>query len=622
MLKKILLPVIFAILAYGFWISPNFKEIAAGVAIFLFGMLFMEDGFKAFTGGILEKILKRTTDKLWKSMSFGVVSTSIMQSSSLVSVIAISFLSAGLLGLTAGIGIIFGANLGTTTGAWLIAGFGLKIDIAAYAMPMLVFGIILAFQSSKAARGLGYILAGLGFLFLGIHYMKEGFETFKETIDLSQFAVGGLAGLLIYTGIGIFATLVMQSSHATLVITITALAAGQITYENALALAIGANVGTCITAILGAISANVDGKRLAAAHLIFNVTTGLVAIIFMNYILVAVDSLSALVGIARDDWTLKLAVFHTLFNTLGIAIMVPLINQLVKVLYKIFPQPKADLVAPLYLNEAVADFPDTLVETVRKEVLHLYDNAFDVLAHGLSLHRHDIRSNADLAELTQRPDKPMTIDLDDIYGRKVKVLYNAIIEFTSRKQGQLPQEQMEEVMMLRDAARDIVEAIKDVKHMRKNLMTYIVSDNASIRAEYNKIRAHLGEILRELAILRDAGEASDLVALDGLRLQMEENDITLNGDLDHLIREDKISPPMATSLMNDSSYAYDVARNLIAAAGGLFAPHDSGMRQAALEVELDEEEMDKLLHEPDLIGIRAGETPRPSSTSTTLREKR
>ena len=262
MLKKILLPVIFAILAYGFWISPNFKEIAAGVAIFLFGMLFMEDGFKAFTGGILEKILKRTTDKLWKSMSFGVVSTSIMQSSSLVSVIAISFLSAGLLGLTAGIGIIFGANLGTTTGAWLIAGFGLKIDIAAYAMPMLVFGIILAFQSSKAARGLGYILAGLGFLFLGIHYMKEGFETFKATIDLSQFAVGGLAGLLIYTGIGIFATLVMQSSHATLVITITALAAGQITYENALALAIGANVGTCITAILGAISANVSSALI------------------------------------------------------------------------------------------------------------------------------------------------------------------------------------------------------------------------------------------------------------------------------------------------------------------------------------------------------------------------
>lgn len=597
-MRKIVLPIIFAVLAYGFWISPDFKQIAAGVAIFLFGMLFLEDGFKAYTGGVLEKILKRTTDKLWKSMTFGVISTSIMQSSSLVSVITISFLSAGLIGLTAGIGIVFGANLGTTTGAWLIAGFGLKIDIAAYAMPMLVFGIILAFQSSKTAKGMGYILAGLGFLFLGIHHMKEGFETFKETIDLSQFAVPGFAGLLLYTGIGIFATVVMQSSHATLVITITALAAGQITYENALALAIGANIGTCITAILGAISANVDGRRLAAAHLIFNVTTGVVAIVLMNQILVVVDWIAAHIGIAADDWTLKLSIFHSLFNTLGILIMVPLMGNLVKVLHQIFPQPKADLVAPLYLNEAVTEFPDTLVETVRKEVLHLYDNAFEVLAHGLNLHRHDIRSDADLIELTQQPEKLMEFDIDDIYGRKVKVLYNAIVEFTSRTQADLPQEHMERIYVLREAARDIVEAIKDVKHMRKNLVTYIVSDNPSIKAEYNKIRAQLGEILRELTTLRDAGEEADLVALDGLRLQMEENDVTLNGDLDRLIREGRITAPMATSLMNDSTYSYDVAKNLIAAGAGLFGPHDLGMRQAAEDIELDDEELDQLVRNP------------------------
>lgn len=153
------------ILAYGFWVSPDFKEIAAGVAIFLFGMLFMEEGFKAFTGGILEKLLQKTTNKLWKSLSFGVLSTTLMQSSSLVSVITISFLSAGLIGLAAGIGIIFGANLGTTTGAWLIAGFGLKVKISAYAMPMLVFGIIMVFQKSRSIKGLGYILAGLGFCF-------------------------------------------------------------------------------------------------------------------------------------------------------------------------------------------------------------------------------------------------------------------------------------------------------------------------------------------------------------------------------------------------------------------------------------------------------------------------
>jgi phosphate:Na+ symporter len=595
MLRKILIPAIFAILAYGFWISPDFKEISAGVAIFLFGMLFLEDGFKAFTGGILEKILKRTTDKLWKAISFGVVSTTLMQSSSLVSVITISFLSAGLLDLAAGIGIIFGANLGTTTGAWLIAGFGLKVKISAYAMPMLVFGIILAFQKSKALRGVGYILAGLGFLFLGIHHMKEGFESFKDTIDLAEFAVTGYPGLFLFTGIGVFATVVMQSSHATLVLIITALAAGQITYENALALAIGANVGTTITAIIGSMSANVQGKRLAAAHLIFNVVTGVVAIVFIYQIREAVDWISNATGIAADDYTLKLAVFHSVFNLLGIVLMIPLVDFLVRFLNKTFRDKKTDLVQPLYLNDAAIEFPDTILETVRKETEHLFENAFEVMAHGLNLHRHDILSEEDLSELTQRPDKTIQIDIDEVYGRKIKVLYNAIIEFIGRAQGQIASEHGERLYQLRDAARDIVEAVKDVKHLRKNLIVYISSDNAEIRQEYNKIRAQLGVILRELNALRADEEDASILSLDEIRVELEENDIILNGDLDRLIREGKITGAMATSLMNDSSYAYDIAANLIKVGSNLFASSDPDMQLVEKQLELDEEEIEGMV---------------------------
>jgi phosphate:Na+ symporter len=555
-------------------------------------MLFLEDGFKAFTGGVLEKILRRTTSSLWKSISFGVVSTTLMQSSSLVSVITISFLSAGLLGLAAGIGIIFGANLGTTTGAWLIAGFGLKVKISAYAMPMLVFGIVLAFQKSKSMKGIGYILAGLGFLFMGIHYMKEGFETFKDTIDLAQFAVAGYPGLFLFTGIGIFATVVMQSSHATLVLIITALAAGQITYENALALAIGANVGTTITAIIGSMSANIQGKRLAGAHLIFNVTTGVVAILFIHQILVAVDWVSIRVGIADDDYSLKLAVFHTIFNLLGIILMIPFVNFLVTTLTRLLPGKKPDLVEPLYLNDAAMEFPDTVIETVRKETLHLYDNAFEVIAHGLNLHRHDILSDADLDELTQRVDKKLVIDVDDVYARKVKVLYNAIVEFISRAQGAMPREQAQRLLSLRDSAREIVEAVKDVKHMRKNLITYIDSDNAEIRREYNKIRAQLANILRQLNVIRGEEGDVDILALDNIKVEMEENDVILNGDLDNLIRDGKISAEMATSLMNDSSYSYDIARNLISMGSNLFGHDDPDYRNVEQTLALSDEEIE------------------------------
>lgn len=434
MLKKILLPAIFLILAYGFWVSPDFQEIAAGVAIFLFGMLFLEEGFKAFTGGVLERVLKTSTDKLWKSLSFGMVSTTIMQSSSLVSIITISFISAGLITLVAGIGIIFGANIGTTTGAWLIAGVGLKVKISAYAMPMLVFGIILAFQKSKHLKGIGSILAGLGFLFLGIHHMKEGFEAFRGSFDLASFAVEGYAGLFLFAGIGTLATVVMQSSHATLVLILTALAAGQITYENALALAIGANLGTTITAIIGSLSANVEGKRLAGAHFIFNIITGFIAIILISQFVTAVDFVSEGVGIAADDYTLKLAVFHTLFNVVGVAVMVPFIKKLADFLFKVFVSPPLDVAKPRYLSDAAIEFPDTVIESVRKEIGNLFDSAFELIAHGMNLHRTEILESEDLEKTIKYDREVHEFDMDAQYATKVKVLYGAIVDFISRSQ--------------------------------------------------------------------------------------------------------------------------------------------------------------------------------------------
>jgi phosphate:Na+ symporter len=596
MLRKIFLPTILAFLAYGFWVSPNFKEISAGVAIFLFGMLALEEGFKAFTGGLLERLLKKTTDSLWKSLSFGVVSTSLMQSSSLVSVITISFLSAGLISLAAGIGIVFGANLGTTTGAWLIAGFGLKVKISAYAMPMLVFGVILVFQRSRSLKGIGYILAGLGFLFLGIHYMKEGFEAFRDTIDLTAFAVTGYKGIFLFTLLGIAATVIMQSSHATLVIIITALAAQQITYENALALAIGANVGTTITAILGSLSANIQGRRLAGAHLIFNLVTAAIAIAFIHQIAAAVDSISGWVGIASDDYTLKLAVFHTIFNTIGIVVMMPLVQQLVRFLSRVMPEKVVSRAVPVYLNESAIELPDTAIEAVRKETMHLFDNAFEIIAHGLSLHRHDILSDRDLEEVVGEQSTVMPIDIDAEYERNVKGLYSAIVNFISHAQTRMTPEQANELFLLRTAGRDIVEAIKDTKHMHKNLVAYIVSDNENIRTEYNQIRIQLGMALRRLAEAQENQEdPTAILSLDAIKLEMEENDSTANGILEVLIRESSITAEMATSLMNDSAYANDVAKNLVQMGEVLFATGDPELKAAERSIVLDPDELDEIM---------------------------
>ena len=595
MLNRIYLPVILALLAYGFFISPDFKQIAAGVAIFLFGMLFLEQGFGTFSGGFLERMLKKYTDRLWKSISFGIVTTSLMQSSSLVSVITISFLSAGLIGLTAGIGIIFGANLGTTTGAWLIAGLGLKVKISAYAMPMLVFGIVLVFQSTRTLKGIGYVLAGLGFLFLGIHYMKEGFEAFKDQIDLAQYAIGGFKGLVIYTLIGMAATVVMQSSHATLVLIITALAAHQITYENALSLAIGANIGTTITAIIGSLSANHQGKRLALSHLLFNVVTAAIALVFIRQIMVSVEWISREVGIAADDFTLKLAVFHTIFNLIGVLIMTPFINQLVRFVSKVFPAKVPAVTEPKYLSDSVLEFPETLLEATYNEVRRLYNKAAGLMLKGLHLQPSEVYSAADLEKLVRRNSPWIEFDYDEEYATNVKPLYSAIVAFISRAEpSTLTPAQAEHLYRLRDIAADIVETVKDVKHLRKNITRYIRSDNEHIRDEYNAIRYRLAALMKELYEMQqaDIDEGEALLTLNQYRVEFEEHNIIADGRLERYIRDHLIDPTMATSLMNDKVYEKDAIENLIQVGSGLIAARDPEAREAAEAITLDAEEIE------------------------------
>ena len=592
MLRKTFLPAILLVLAYGFWLSPNFKEISAGVAIFLFGMISLEQGFKAFTGGLLENLLRRTTDKYWKSLSFGIVTTTFMQSSSLVSVITISFLSAGLITLAGGIGIIFGANLGTTTGAWLVAGLGLKVKISAYAMPMIVFGVILIFQKSKELKGIGYILSGLGFLFLGIHHMKEGFEAFNDTLDLKAYAVSGYPGVFLFALLGMAATVIMQSSHATLVLIITALAAGQITYENGLALAIGANVGTTVTAIIGALSSNVEGRRLAGAHLIFNLTTAAIAIALIYQLTHVVDIVSAWMGIGAENYALKLAVFHTIFNSIGIIVMTPFITPMVSFLEKTLHPKTRSSAQPRYLHGTSMEFAETAIEAVRKETLHLYDNAFGIIAAGMRLEPKLLLTDETTLTDIKAATLPPIIDMRESYTEEVKGLYSEIIAYVSKAQTNLEQDQNEELFALRTAGQDIVEAIKSISHLEKNLNRYLTSPNPAIRKEYETIRLQLASVLHTLAMAREHGDDSALLlSLDSLKIDVAESRRQLNTTVDRLIRHHHITPKMASSLMNDTNYAMDAANKLIEMGGLLFSTADSSTRSAERSLSLEDHEI-------------------------------
>lgn len=571
-MPKTLLFVVVLLLSYGFWLSDEFKGIAAGISIFLFGMLSLEQGFKAFTGGMLERILQKTTDTIWKSLSFGIVSTTLMQSSGLVSIITISFLSAGLLDLAAGIGIIFGANLGSTTGAWLIAGLGLKVKISTYAMPMLVFGVLCNFQNNKQLKGIGYILIGLGFLFLGIHFMKESFETFENTIKLADYAMPGLKGLLIYTLVGIIATMIMQSSHATLVLIITALSVHQITYDNALALVIGSNIGSTVTAVIGSLSANVQGKRLAGAHLLFNLLTGIIALIFIREFIIVVDRIDAALGIAATDNTLKLATFHSLLNLFGVAVMLPFMNHLVVLLEKIVAEKRPNLFRPKYLNPSAIGFPETVAESVRLETIHLYEHGIHIILHAFGLRKRNLSDQSDLKQLIKQNNDPVEYDIDAGYEKRIKGIYSAIIAFIGQANTTWEMKQSPNLALLRDANRTLVEAIKDTKHLQKNWARSRTSKNQVTIDEYKKIAYQIVSLIQQIEQFRQeiAENELPLLSLDVLKAMIEDEDMRMNRSIDALIRERKITPETGSSLINDSTYMYNIKKNLIKTAETLF----------------------------------------------------
>ena len=601
MLRKTFLPAIFLLLAYGFSVSADFKTITAGVAIFLFGMLSLEEGFKTFTAGTIEKLLRASTNSVAKSMTFGVVATSIMQSSSLVSIITISFMSAGLLQLASGIGIIFGANLGTTTGAWLVAGFGLKVNLSAYAMPMLVFGIILVFQKAKTLKGAGYVLAGLGFLFLGIHYMKDGFDSFGQTIDLAAYTMSGYAGVLTFVGIGVAATVVMQSSHATLILILTALASQQISYENALALAIGSNIGTTVTAIIGSLGANTNGKRLALAHLVFNVVTGLIAILGIYQLMVAVEWISAGLGIAANDYTLQLAVFHSLFNLMGIVVMLPLLGVLVRFVEKLVVAEEVEIERPIYLSRSSIEIRDMAVEAVKKESIRLYDLAAAVITDGLSIRRDALESEEKLKHVLRKSTDVIDEDIDDLYERKLKALYGAIVEYVIESKGGYAKGKMkEELNNLRGAGQHVIEAVKGVTHLRKNLTRSLQSDDLIVKKEYDRLRKLILKILRDIDVVRTADVGSrSVLPFDRLKLEIEEKTRLFNKGLDTLIREQSIDVHTATSLMNDISYTRETCWDLVEAGSVLFSESDPDEKDAIKSIALGEHEIAEMMSNTD-----------------------
>ena len=564
-MKKYLSYILLISLAYLLYVNEDSKYIVAGVAVFIIGMQFMEDGFKFFSGGILEKLIANSTNTNSKAIFLGITATAILQSSSLIAIIVISFLSAKIISLAGALGVVFGSAVGTTATTWIVSTLGVKIDIAAFALPMIIFGVIFRFYKNRNFQGFGNILLGLGFVFLGIGYMKDGFEDLKQGINLAQFAIDGYAGIIVYTLIGAFATVIIQSSSATMALTVTALVTGQIVYINAMAIAVGANIGTATTAALGAIVSNANSKRMAVGLFIFKGITALITLASLYFMIDFVDYISKYLGIKSDDWAMKLAVFHTLFNLVGLLIFSFFIPKLVIFLKKLFVEDKDSYISkPKFIDMEVIAVPFAALKATRKETIHLYDNASEVLSHAIMLHRHRYIGKSNISKIVKESSDIIDLNIDEFYESRIKSLYSDIIDYSTYFINELDDEKRSYLNDLRNACRDIAESVKNTKELQKNIKKYISSNNGYIKDEYNYIREAIAKTINTINEMKNSKDDIDVLSKSELLKEyLKGLDVIATRRIDILIREKRIDKKMATSLLNDSYHANLIISRLI-----------------------------------------------------------
>ncbi len=338
-----------------------------GIGLFLLGMQLMTSGLRNAAGQQLSDILQHWTRTKLRGVLSGAMMTALVQSSSAVTVAILGFVNAGLMNLSQAVMVIYGSNIGTTMTAWLVATIGFHINIKAFALPAIGIGMLLKVSSGDRRRGaFGEALAGFGIFFLGIEVLKSSFGGLGEAIQFSQLSPAGI-GLLWLVLSGFAMTLVMQSSSAAMALILTAVGGGVIPLDAAAAMVIGANVGTTSTALLGVIGATPNAKRAAAAHISFNIITGIVALSMLGLLLNFTQALCQTLGLGAQS-TVVLALFHTLFNLLGVLLLLPFSDRLVTYLERRFRSEEEDIANPRFLDKTLLNTPTLAIQALTQEL--------------------------------------------------------------------------------------------------------------------------------------------------------------------------------------------------------------------------------------------------------------
>ena len=320
-------------------------SVLGALGIFLLGMIIMTDGLKSLAGDYMRTVIMKFTKNASTGAVTGAVTTAVLQSSSATTVAAVGFVGAGLLTFSESLGIIFGANIGTTVTGWLVVLVGFKLNLADLLLPLILLGAVLKLFANKKLATIGLAIAGFGLIFVGISMMQDIMSSLQGIVTPDVFPDDTLSGRVQLFLLGAVITIVTQSSSAGVAIALTALFAGTINFEQAAVLIIGMDVGTTSTAALASIGGNVNSRRTGLSHVIYNLMTGIGALLILSPYISVWENISP--GSLYQNAEIGLVAFHTTFNALGVFIVLPFAEKFSNFIKKVIPEKESIYTAGL-----------------------------------------------------------------------------------------------------------------------------------------------------------------------------------------------------------------------------------------------------------------------------------
>ena len=517
---------------YQIWI-----EAFSGLGLFLFGMLYLEQQIKSSAGRTFKQIVKSATKTHFTSLLTGIFSTAVFQSSSIVTLMALSLVGAQLMSLESSIAIIFGSNIGTTITAWIVAiiGFSMNVKLLSY----VVIGVgglgqVLSADTSKWKNYFG-ALVGFGLIFLGLEGMKESFGNIAQNFDISAYT---FSTPYWYALIGLALTALIQSSSASIAIVQSALYTHVIGFEAAAAFVIGANIGTTVTALLGAIGGIADKKRVALAHLLFNLSTGIISLLFLYQLIALVN-----IAFSQVEGVIKIAIFHTLFNLLGVLIWYPFIAHLTAFTQKYFHQ-KDDTLTKFICNVST-QVPEIAIEALKKEINHLAKKVEEFALLAINVPPPKVLDeNMAIDKILDKYTHNFNIDYKKIYER-IRLLEGEIYRYASelptlssdKQYSKILHQQIEKVNYLATAAKVIKDMLYDLdyfynsttkeeqelyRNIRYQILKNIQAFNKAMQGDEDSLK-EMDEIYKRIA---DAYKKSTFIIKDIAKNHSIKSDVT------------------------------------------------------------------------------------------------